>query len=822
MTRNSQLFALFALVLGLVAFRFEDNFLTKIVSKLDTYQQLFPQEKVYLHLDRPYYTAGERVWFKAYATLAADNTADTLSHVLYVDLVDKQKGKVLLQKKIKLENGVGQGELRLSDSLQMGDYQIRAYTQWMRNFSDELFFCRDLRILRTDLAINAPILPPNTDDIDIQILPEGGFLVKDVESRVAFKAVNVMGKGAKVMGFVLNQANDTIVGFESEHLGMGSFNFKPEQGQQYRMQIRKPNGDFKTVQMPEIKAEGFVMTVDNLSNKDNVRVYIRNSKPADATGEIALIAHNQGVVSYAAKAALGKKSMLFNIPKAKLGDGITHLTLFDDQSRPICERLIFLNNSKPLQVQLTPAKSTYQPRQKVEVEIAVKDAEGKPVEGSFSLAATDAKQVVVEETTAPQNIASYLRLEADLHGNIEQPATYFDSQNPNAVRQLDLLLMTQGWRRFMWDDILKEKYPDNKYFLERGVSFTGQVLRLNNKAPGKINLTFMLRQLDSTQLLLMGQTIETGEFAAYNLDIIDTTQVLIQASSEKGNRNFNIKLTPFALAPVTITKIPYNPIAFDPKVLAEYLSRAKEYLDIERRIRESREKMLQEVVIKGKKEDPMKKDSRRMMYGGDPDNTVKFDNMNTAGAMTIFDVIQSRVPGVQVSGSGMNRTIQIRGAANFSGAIEPLFLLDGTQVSKDAIMSIPPNDVEAVDILKGASASMYGSQGAGGVVAILTKRGNTNYDWGTDEAPGTLVTKILGYSPNMQFYMPNYDKPIADHVRPDYRATVFWEPAIKTDKDGKAKVSFFATDAQTTLNLQIEGMTPTGMMGVGKGNVTIQ
>jgi TonB-dependent SusC/RagA subfamily outer membrane receptor len=272
-------------------------------------------------------------------------------------------------------------------------------------------------------------------------------------------------------------------------------------------------------------------------------------------------------------------------------------------------------------------------------------------------------------------------------------------------------------------------------------------------------------------------------------------------------------LNPFQPAKVTLAKISLHSIQLDPNELNEYLKRTEEYLRIERQIRASREQLLNEVVVKAKRPDPIKDDSRRAMYG-EPSNSVKFDVINTAGALSIFDVIQGRVPGVQITGSGMNRSIQIRGAANFSGVVEPLFLLDGMAVSKDAIMSIPPTDVEAVDILKGANAAIYGSQGGGGVVAILTKRGGSTYDWAKDQAEGVITQKILGYSPIRVFYAPKYDKEAPEHVQPDFRATLFWEPMIQTDKEGKAKVSFFASDAQTEVKVRLEGMNATGALGV--------
>ncbi|WP_428660126.1 TonB-dependent receptor plug domain-containing protein [Runella sp.] len=819
MFRNSLLSFLAAFALFLTAFRFEDSWLDKIVAKFEAYQQHAPQEKAYLHLDRPYYSAGETIWFKAYLINSGSHTADSVSKVLYVDLVDKATGKVVLLKKIEMKGGLGAGDLALKDSLKAGDYMVRAYTNWMRNFSEDFFFHRDLLIFRTDTQ---PIgFPSNADDIDVQFMPEGGQLVMGLEGRVAFKATNILGKGADITGAVLNQANDTLVGFSTLKFGMGYFSITPEAGQNYRIEIRKPNGGYAKYSFPEPLPQGAVMMVDNVSSKENARVIIKHNLTVAPTSEMALIAQTRGEVVYAAKTSMNRRMSLFNIPKNTLPEGITQLTLFDEKSRPVCERLIFTNKNRPLSVQIQSDKPTYKIREKVELELTAKDAAGNPVSGNFSLAATDAGQVL-EKDPYGVNILSYALLTSDLKGAVEQPSYYFDVNNPNNVRDLEVLMMTQGWRRFVWKNVLEDSLAVHRHFIEEGISFTGKVVRGNKKQSGVVKLTFMLQSAgkDSLRSVFMGETAETGEFAALNLNLRDTTNLLIQAVSERGNRNFTIVLDPFKPATVTLTKVPFNSIQFDINELAQYLKRADDYLRIERKIRESREKMLQEVVIKAKKSDPQKEDSRRAMYGT-PDASIKLDFMNSAGAQSIFDILQGRVAGVTVSGTGMNRTVQIRGAANFSGVVEPLFVLDGMPVDKSTIMNIPPTDVEAIDVLKGASAAIYGSRGGGGVIAILTKRGNTNYDWSKDTAPvpGTLVTKLLGYGPVREFYSPQYDKQAPEHVRPDYRPTVFWAPLIQTDKDGKAKVSFFTSDAQTTVHFRVEGMTPNGLFGASTGQI---
>ncbi|TAG50135.1 MAG: TonB-dependent receptor, partial [Runella slithyformis] len=161
------------------------------------------------------------------------------------------------------------------------------------------------------------------------------------------------------------------------------------------------------------------------------------------------------------------------------------------------------------------------------------------------------------------------------------------------------------------------------------------------------------------------------------------------------------------------------------------------------------------------------------------------------------------------------------GAANFSGAIEPLYLLDGTPVSRDAILGIPVTDLESIDVLKGPSASLFGSQGAGGVLAFFTKRGSPNYDVTTEKAPGTLVTKMMGYQTEREFYAPKYDtKPTFD--RPDFRSTLLWLPRIQTNANGQATVTFYHSDATNKAQINVQGLAPNGQVGAAVGSYDLK
>jgi TonB-dependent SusC/RagA subfamily outer membrane receptor len=354
--------------------------------------------------------------------------------------------------------------------------------------------------------------------------------------------------------------------------------------------------------------------------------------------------------------------------------------------------------------------------------------------------------------------------------------------------------------------------------LRNGLSLTGRVVRPNQKdVGGKVNLTFVIVKKDSSRQILAGESDEAGNFWAYDLDFTDTTTVLIQGVKGAANRNLVITLDQLLMPTVTFLRPPYNPIEFRRDEFAEFIRRTKEYQEIERQIRRNGEVLLQSVTVKAKKY--VERDSR-VIYGT-PDATVKFDQMNTSGRMTILDVIQGRIPGVQITGNGLSARVQIRGAANFNGPVEPLFVLDGMPMDLQSIMGISVQDVDRVDVLKGASAAIYGSRASGGVISILTKRGKSMDDIPRVAPPGTLLAKLPGYAPVREFYAPRYDVKKPEHIRPDYRTTLHWDPMIQTDKSGKATVSFFASDAKTTVRVRVEGATVSGMPGVGQGTIRV-
>ncbi len=822
-----------AVAMLMAAFQFaDDDFINRLITKVNAYRLHLPTEKVYLQTDRDTYLPGETVWLSGSLFDGATHRTDSVSAVLYVELIDTKSRQRTLYGQFRATNGHAPGQFTLPESLPGGTYRLRAFTGWMRNFSPDYFFTKDLLVLNPKATATAgssstmametakaggrtgrPALP------DIQFLPEGGQLVAGLESRVAIKATGPDGRGVGAEGFLLNARNDTITGFSTSWLGMGTLTIKPEAGQTYTALILQPIGAPIRIKLPDVQPVGYSLAVDNLSNAANIRAYISSNKPG-ATGELTLVAQTRGQVVQVAKVPAGKSRVLVSLPRPAFPEGVAHLTLFDEMHKPVCERLVFVDKNNRLTISINPAKATVKPREKVVLDLTATDAAGQPVQGAFVLAVTDASQTTVPDTNGI-SLPNYLLISSDLTGTIEQPGAYFDTRDINRQQRLDLLLLTQGWRRFRWADVLQDSLAPPKYVVETGLSLTGRVTRQGTqRSVGKASLTFMFTRRDSSRAFLAGETNDEGEFAAYNLDLTDTTSLLIQAVRNKNDRILSISLDQL-LNPgiITLAPVPMNPVQFAADDLAEFIRRTNEYLELERQLRRNKGQILLDAVtVRAKRTE--EQDPRKIY--SQPDATVKFDPINTAGAISIFDVIRSRVAGVQVTGSGFNATVQIRGAANFGGAIEPLFVLDGMPVDKETLNGISVNDVDYVDVLKGPSASIYGSRAAGGVIVVMTKRGNRNPDVGKVAAEGVLVAKLPGYAPVREFYIPRYDQPKPEHIRPDYRTTLHWQPLVVTDAQGKATATFYASDAPTTLNIVAEGATPDGKPGAGRATVRVE
>jgi TonB-dependent SusC/RagA subfamily outer membrane receptor len=342
---------------------------------------------------------------------------------------------------------------------------------------------------------------------------------------------------------------------------------------------------------------------------------------------------------------------------------------------------------------------------------------------------------------------------------------------------------------------------------------TGSVRKLDGQIANNVTLTLIIKNDKKKPQMQLTSSDSTGRYGFYELDFYDTTQVFVQ-SSRGGNKDLNISIDSRKPFPkVRIIKIPYNPIEINENELADFLKNTSQAMSSDKKSIFNKNQMLESVNVRVSKLDET--DPRRTYTNAT--NTIIVDNNVCRGATNVLQMIQGRVPGVMISPNARGGyDVEIRGTTSMVGSNEPFYLMDGMPVDVDALFSVVPCNIERIDVLKGADATLFGSVGAKGVISIFTKRTIENSDVSKNKSSPTSVQKRIGYETPREFYAPKYDVSTPDNVRPDFRSTIYWQPNVKTDATGKATLTYWNSDAKTNVRVIAEGVSSRGVVGVGK------
>ncbi|RYG16199.1 MAG: hypothetical protein EOO07_13775, partial [Chitinophagaceae bacterium] len=463
------------ILLGLIAglclgFKSEETPLEKLLRQLAKITAGYPKEKVHLHLDKPYYALGEDIWLKAYVVTAEKNEPSPLSAVLYVELVDQQN-EIKKKEKLEIVNGTANGHVNLVDSLKSGSYRIRAYTNYMRNFGDSFFFQKIITIGNVAEKQVVSKTKEEKFNLDVQFFPEGGNMLVGVRNKIGVKAVVNDGLGANLSGHILNSSKEKVAIFSTEHAGMGAFALTPLKNEKYTAVVIMPNGQEKSFRFPQSTESGFTIALNKSDENLNVRVLATPDKIG--AKNMFVIAQTNGIPCASFTIPTIQQANSVTIPLKELPTGIIHFTLFNPESIALAQRLAFINHNDQLKMELSQ-KSPAVTKQNMELSLAVSDLNENAVDGTFSVAVTDMAQVPTDEDEEI-TILSNLLLSSDLKGYIEKPNYYFHGINEGKEKQLDHLLLTQGWRRFVWEEIRSEKIINLDYRIEKTIEVSGKI-----------------------------------------------------------------------------------------------------------------------------------------------------------------------------------------------------------------------------------------------------------------------------------------------------------------------------------------------------------
>ncbi|WP_343673334.1 TonB-dependent receptor plug domain-containing protein [Chitinophaga sp.] len=636
-------------------------------------------------------------------------------------------------------------------------------------------------------------IPIVLNNIDLQFMPEGGTFVDGLPTVLAFKAINEYGKPVAIKGTIRDDKDQQVATFASYHGGMGSIPFTPAAGRKYYALVSN-----KKYPLPLSTINGIVL---NMLYK-NGQLYAKVN--TTAAEDISLTGTMREHVYYTTNATLHSGAQLIKIDTADFPTGIARFTLRDSRHLKVAERVVFLNKRNALHVNITTDKTSYQPREKVKMTLTTTNASGLPIPANMSLTVIDDKLWTMADDKQ-DHILSWLLMSSELRGKVEEPQFYFKQDEPKADSALDMLMLTQGYRYFVFTDIVNS--GNRLTFTPDKLNILSGVVTDNKGMPVKSKLyLFNLRMNTGIER----RTTSNGQF--FFSDVDPGTEYCLM--SEAGNHRDTLKIN-----------ISQNGIGFNKQEAGMYKplkTGLKESIAAYPSlvINESKwgddSKGLNEVVVVG-----YGTQTRRSVTGSV--TTIKEDALTTPGS--IASALAGKVAGIKVQqatgnpGDGVK--VQIRGANTLGPGIGPLYVVDGVPIQISDINLLNAKDIASITILKDASATaLFGSRAAYGAILITTKDkkytdrihvplGKT-YNYTIKNIKTPTLNEIFSQVP--VFYTPKYVTPDTD-VKNDFRETIYWNPTIQTDRNGQASVEFYNSDANTTFRAITEGIGYNGIIG---------
>jgi len=766
-------------------------------SVLNVYAEQFPREKIHVHFDRSIYNTGETLFFKVYLLTGIEWSS--ISKNVYVVFYD-DNGKFLKETVAPLFQSSSKGSFDIPQDY-TGDFiHVKAYTRWMLNDDSSFIFERNIPI-NIGKAAKQKIDSKQTTRVDI--FPEGGDLVNDLKSKVAFKATNSVGQPVFIKGLLMNNKNKVLDTLKVLHDGMGYFKLKPNAGESYLLNWTDENGQKGTTNFLPAKEAGVVMNVTMDIDKATV-IIERNMVVPDNFKKMKLLVHqNQHIiytVQFKGEDRLAQKASL---PIDELPTGVVQFSLFTDDWLPIAERIVLVNNRlHEFNAQVNIQISNLNKRGKNVLELYVKDT----TMANMSMSITDASVVLPDQ----QNIYTDFLLSNDIRGKVYNPAYYFSSDADSIAAHLDLVMLTNGWRKFDWEKIKNGVLPTQVYPIETDLmKVSGKVY---SSAASKIGdgllLNLIILAKDSSKKLLFLPVGKDGGFEEKNSFFNDTSKIYYSINGKSKNSSFVVRFEN-GLLNQNFTKLNLDATRFN-NSWSDSLAKLKLnsiLLEQERQKKYLASLTLTEVVVRSKTKSPAQildeKYASGLFAGGD---AILFDLSADAGVIASIDILtylQAKVPGLNITTGGSQASATWRGANTD-------FFLNESNTSIDQVRGLAITDIAYIKALRPPFFGSVGG-GSGGAIAIYTKRGGNNKG-GAENKKGMEYAVLGGYSVFKEFFNPNYDK-LAENFEVDNRTTLYWNPYLLTNKkSSRVRIEFFNNDITKKLQIVLEGINANGKL----------
>ena len=850
---------------------------------IDYYTQNGFQEKLYLTTDKPYYSAGDTIYFSCFVVNSIYFSQVTKSRFIYVELID-DTGQVVKRIKVMGEGGRFNNAIAISPKTTAGRYTLRAYTRWQINFDKELLASRVIQIgnyiddaihtnvsydfdgtgrvvasvevtnatfqpladrqveyslringrttihmTRTDnhgffrfsfrptdnptdcvrLNISANgrklnrklQLPSFDDDFSVSFMPEGGNLIEGIAQIVAFKAVGTDGLSVEVEGKIVDRAGNDVCNISSQHNGMGRFILNSKPGEQYSAILKNNSGRKRTFKLPPVQPSGCVIYLQVTKERVLMKVSTTKDLPIN---RYAAIVQSRGMLSF----TIDDLSKIIQIPTNQLRSGVAQISIVDKESLAVVAERLFFVRGKVATASLSTNVNAFKQRQKIDVNINTCNSAEAAVASDMIVSVTD--MGVIKPNENSDNILSYMLLNSDLRGHIENPTYYFEDDDNAHTSHLDLVMLTNGWRRYNTANVLARHKPTLKYRVEELQSIEGGVFGSIGKARNPSVMIFR----NGSDYQGIHPLNKSNRFHITGIDSPDTTRYFIQAlNRDGGSTRVRVRIDPliYPLAPTLAREIhrkkPFSSIP------DEFLYRAKQnyyedggtpVIDIE------------EVVITARRIENYEYSSSLNDF-----NTIDGDMTRF---VSIFDALQ-RFRELEVVGTDVrvrkrqspftqpvelkqnsDGTLDIADGAVEEAETTPDVYVNGQQMDINIIDAYPMSEVVSVSYLNRNDAMAAGISSENGAIIMQVRDINARQNYIINSLAEVIVP---GYAPQVTFYNPDYSV-TNDKSKRDNRTTLAWQPLLKSNEQGNASFSFWSSDSENNYRIVVEGITSQG------------
>lgn len=860
-------------------------------------------EKIYIQLPSKVYANDQTIWFKAIVVNSKTQNPTSISSVLYVELVNPNK-QIVNQKVVKLNEGLGHGAFELNSNLGVGKYQIRAYTNWNRNFGTDFMFkayvdivdteaqshknlIDSLSLFKSELSVflkgtvtfenlekNEPKetikayldwgkgrdtlnvkkskdqyqfnyrlseqadwvniiidtgfevnhsrrLIINEDAYDVHFFPESGKMLHGVLNKLGVKVVSPNGNGKSVIGQVFDEQGTVVAKFRTNDLGMGFFNIMADSSKNYCAKVILPEQDLikKQYRLPKAESEGTVFSI--AQDGELIRLEVNSS---NSNGTIYLKVSLRGEDYYWIEGELNNHQLLAHLDLSNLPEGIAVFTLTDDDKNPLAERLFFNTSKKNrLIVNVNTNKTNYKNQEKVALQIEVKDSDGQP------LGQQDISVVAIHKSNwrngLDETIRSYFLLNSELRGSIEDPGYYFNDNNPNMHADLDALLLTQGWRNYVYP--IKRKSP-SFFSPEPQLVLEGKVMPAISKKRNiedSVNVSMLISEKGT---YFDNQIIDSlGRFKFLLPDIHDKSiKVFLQAKGKNGEQN----KYQFLLQKETRPKVEYNVTPDEEKIKTIIKSTVK-HQEKRKHVKKVFDSLygvteLDEVLVKAYKMTPLQKLVRKKY--GETDVVITGDSIRKKEkkwSYGLYSVLLFNYPDqvtIEQFPDGFMLAHIVAGRKNEA----TLLMIDGRLIQEheyEHVPNMPTDIIEQIDLIKYASnfktrylqvfqnADPLGAPSLGHIISVYTKGGAGLY--ASKPSWGTIATSVTTFSPVKEFYAPSYNANKNTTLMPNYKPLLYWDPVAKTNKKGQFFKEFYNGDLEGEYIITVETIDKDGRIG---------